>query len=372
MPQTALDSVRRGLGPCGLRLGAEAWSLGPWAALGLGLAWAWRLRRRRLRLSLRIEERRRHTGRAGHGGARRRRCARLRAACRAPRTRPRPWPGQSSASAPATRWTTSCGRPAGCRRTPARPRATPWPARAAAARPRRRAPRRRASRRRGRRCAARGPRARSRRERGAADEGGLARGRRADRGPSRTASRAASASAPCATLKKSTSIRSSPASMRATSSASSPVGRRPNAGRPLMMRVPHGAGVVAIDPDLVAEIAGVAGARDLDRPAGDARRWSRGSTSGRRCPRRRRRCRSAADVGPCSASAATRSEMSSTVTSRPAACCADPAQVRLRRGPAEPMLLQPRHRAVVEHAAVLVAPRRVDHLARLQLASRRA
>ena len=41
----------------------------------------------------------------------------------------------------------------------------------------------------------------------------------------------------------------------------------------------------------------------------------------------------------------------------------EPAQARIRRRPAERLLRQPRHRPVVDHLAVLVAPRRVEDLA---------
>ena len=40
----------------------------------------------------------------------------------------------------------------------------------------------------------------------------------------------------------------------------------------------------------------------------------------------------------------------------------EPAQARIGRGPAERVLRQPRHRAVVDHLAVLVAPGRVVDL----------
>ena len=55
-------------------------------------------------------------------------------------------------------------------------------------------------------------------------------------------------------------------------------------------------------------------------------------------------------------------------TSRPAAFCREPAQARIGRGPSEARLSQPRHRAVVDHLAVLVAPRRVEDLADRHLA----
>ena len=50
--------------------------------------------------------------------------------------------------------------------------------------------------------------------------------------------------------------------------------RRPQAegGPDARERVPHRAGVVTVHPDLIAEVAGVAGARDLDGAAGDPAR----------------------------------------------------------------------------------------------------
>ena len=136
-------------------------------------------------------------------------------------------------------------------------------------------------------------------------------------------------------LKKSTSMSSSPASIRATSSASMPAGLMSNGRPPVHQRVPDLHRALRRHPDLVAEIAGVAGARDVDRHAGDGARSSRGNTSSDRCPPRATARSSRADVGPCSASAATSSEMSSTWTSSPSRVLPEPAQARIRRRPAE-------------------------------------
>ena len=72
--------------------------------------------------------------------------------------------------------------------------------------------------------------------------------------------------------------------------------------------------------------------------------------------------RTRADVGPCRARAAISSEMSSICDVEPGCVLAEPAQARIRGRPAEGLLAQSRHRAVVDHFAVLVAPRRVEHL----------
>ena len=74
------------------------------------------------------------------------------------------------------------------------------------------------------------------------------------------------------------------------------------------------------------------------------------------------------DVGPCSASAATSSEMSSIETSRPQGVLLEPAQARVGRGPAVDVLRQPGDGPVVDDLAVLVAPRRVDDRADRDLA----
>ena len=126
-------------------------------------------------------------------------------------------------------------------------------------------------------------------------------------------------------------------------------------------RVPHLDGAIPRHPDLVAEIARVAGARDVDRHAGDRplvmRKYLRC-----RCRRRPPRASSRAEVGPCSASAATCSEMSSIAHVETDGVLREPAQVRIGGGPAVRVLRQPRHRPVVDHLAVLVAPRRVVDL----------
>ena len=70
-----------------------------------------------------------------------------------------------------------------------------------------------------------------------------------------------------------------------------------------------------------------------------------------------------ADVGPCSASAATSSDTSSTVTRSPEAFCRNQRRARIGRRPPEQVVVEPRHRAIVDDLTVFVAPRRVEHLA---------
>ena len=76
---------------------------------------------------------------------------------------------------------------------------------------------------------------------------------------------------------------------------------------------------------------------------------------------------SPAVVGPWSASAATRVGDVLDLHVETGGMLRDPAEIRLGRRPAEAVVLEPGHGAVVEHQAVLVAPRRVDHLSRLEL-----
>ena len=70
-------------------------------------------------------------------------------------------------------------------------------------------------------------------------------------------------------LAKSTSSSSSPASIRVMYSAWSPNGSTPMPAGRLPDRVPRGQRVLGLDPDLVAEVAGVAGPRDRDLAAAD-------------------------------------------------------------------------------------------------------
>ena len=71
---------------------------------------------------------------------------------------------------------------------------------------------------------------------------------------------------------------------------------------------------------------------------------------------------SAPEVGPCTASAATVSDTSSIDTSSPDGVLHEPSQARIGGSPAIALLAQPRDRSVVDDLALLVAPRRVDHL----------
>ena len=163
-------------------------------------------------------------------------------------------------------------------------------------------------------------------------------------------------------LLKSTSISSRPASTRATSSASMPAAMDVERAAALHQRVPDGDRAVPRHPDLVAEIAGVAGARDLDRHAGDR-------------PARHAEIFQAADVGVGHRveQAAGRRPLQRErghllrdvldVDVQADGVLREPAQAGIGRGPAERVLGQPRHRSVVDHLAVLVAPRRVVDLA---------
>ena len=62
-----------------------------------------------------------------------------------------------------------------------------------------------------------------------------------------------------------------------------------------------------------------------------------------------------------------RSETSSIVTRRPRGIFTQPAIVRVGGRQAEELVVEPRHRAIVDHLAVAVAPGGVQHLAHLSL-----
>ncbi len=134
-----------------------------------------------------------------------------------------------------------------------------------------------------------------------------------------------------------------------------------NGRPPIHQRVPHADRVPGRHPDLVAEIAGVPGARDVDRHARDdprhdaevleaidvgAGRRAQQLRRGRPLERERRRLLRDVLDGHVEAGRVL----------------PEPAQARIRRRPAERLLRQPRDRPVVNHLAVLVAPRRVEDL----------
>ena len=72
-------------------------------------------------------------------------------------------------------------------------------------------------------------------------------------------------------------------------------------------------------------------------------------------------------VGPCRASAAVSSEISSIRDVEAVGVHGQPAQAGLGRRPAVHLLVQPRHRAVVDDLALAVAPVGVHDLADLHL-----
>src|SRR5262245_21387587 len=126
-------------------------------------------------------------------------------------------------------------------------------------------------------------------------------------------------------------------------------------------RVPDLDGVAPGRPDLVTEIAGVAGARDVhldagDRAARDAEVPQLVDIGLRHLPQelRRRRAleREGADL--------LRDVLDRDVETR--RVLGQPPQVRLRRGPAVEIRPEPAHRAVVDDLPALVAPRSVDDL----------
>ena len=116
------------------------------------------------------------------------------------------------------------------------------------------------------------------------------------------------------------------------------------------------------DPDLVAEVAGVAGPRDVDGDTRELRCGVAGSSRGPANVSPVAASSTARANGPWSATAAIASVSSSTWTSRPRAFSVEPAVLRIRGGPAVLGLGQAMDGAVVDDLAVLVAPRRVVDL----------
>ncbi len=154
--------------------------------------------------------------------------------------------------------------------------------------------------------------------------------------------------------------------MRATSSASMPAGRRSKRAPAAMSASHTRVASVPRHPDFVAEIARVAGARDVDRNAGDAS--ARDSEILQRLhvglghlaqqrSRRRTLHRERRD--------GLRHVFDRHVESD--GILHEPSQARIGGGPAIALLPQPRHRPVIDDFALLVAPGRVDDLADRQL-----
>ena len=119
--------------------------------------------------------------------------------------------------------------------------------------------------------------------------------------------------------------------MRAMSSAQMPAGVMPYGVPRVDQRVPHGDGALGGNPDLVAEVAGVAGARDRDGNV--ARAWS--WTSRKYLSAARSLCdacsRMPRDNGPWSASAPIFADTSSICTSMPDGVQPQPARCSARR-----------------------------------------
>jgi hypothetical protein len=70
-----------------------------------------------------------------------------------------------------------------------------------------------------------------------------------------------------------------------------------------------------------------------------------------------------AAIGPCSAERRRRLGHVLDVDAEPGRILRDPPQRRIGRCPAKPLLIEPRHGAIVDHHAVLIAPQGVEHLA---------
>ena len=194
-------------------------------------------------------------------------------------------------------------------------------------------------------------------------EGALARrtrpcrGRPAGRARSRTASRPGPRSSRDGRSCSRPRAGSGPASSRTTSSAIIPAGRMPYGLPAADQRVPDVDRAIGRDPQLVAEIAGVAGPADVDRRSRRSSPAGAGSSAGRRTTRPAAASRTARLHGPWRATAASVSLMSSIVDVEPGRVHRQPAVLRVGRRPAEAVRGQPMDRAVVDDLAVLVAPR---------------
>ena len=127
--------------------------------------------------------------------------------------------------------------------------------------------------------------------------------------------------------------------------------------------IPHDAGVLAGHPDFITQIAGVTRARDLhpaigDHPARDAEVFQPVDVGLGRGPEHRRRC------GTLNRERGNALGHILDLDVQAGRVLANPSEVGLRGGPAEAVLVEPRYGPVVEHPAMFVAPRRVDHLTR--------
>ena len=128
-----------------------------------------------------------------------------------------------------------------------------------------------------------------------------------------------------------------------------------------------GTRALGVDPDLVAEVAGVAGARDRDRDVADGRVYE-AEVLERREIRRRQLLE---DRARQRALQRERAGALGDVLDRdvePDGVHRQPAEVRLGAREAERVLVEPADGAVVDDLAVRVAPRRVEHLADAALA----
>ena len=132
--------------------------------------------------------------------------------------------------------------------------------------------------------------------------------------------------------------------------------------------IPHVQCPIGINPDFITEIARVSRAGNLNRHAGYLSRGyakvfqvsevgifgNRFQKPRRGWPLQRQRGHALRDVFDPHL--------------EPDGVLGEPAQARVGRGPAINVFIEPRHRAVVDHFAVLVAPGRVNHLADRNLA----
>ena len=133
--------------------------------------------------------------------------------------------------------------------------------------------------------------------------------------------------------------------------------------------IPNSQCLVAGNPNFITEVARVTRARNLDRHSGDRAfgdakifqvRNVRIADQSLQQPARGRplQCQRGDTV----------SEMSSISHVEAGGVLSEPAQAGIGGSPAINIFFQPRHRAIVDHFALLVAPRRVNNLAHRNLA----
>ena len=153
-----------------------------------------------------------------------------------------------------------------------------------------------------------------------------------------------------------------PASMRAISRAMMPAGSQPQSLAGFHQQVPQRFGVLRGDPQLVSQVAGIAGAGDRERDAaGVPLRQTVILQVGEE--------HAAEDLLQDAPRVRTLQRQGCQVIRHVAhlhiqavAAILEPGQVGLGGGDAKYLLRQARHRTIIDHLTVVVAPGRIHHL----------